>query len=169
MQILKTNKCIWEIPDDQYKKNLIGLWVPELKHAKPYLSNEVLTEADDLFYILEQLTPDTTKHHRTSPVILPGTYCYESPTDNSRHSFQFLLLPYKQDHTTLNGDLLTQQLRMLTRFAGKTQQTIYLPPLLDYSTIARFPTRDYLKRYLGMLEQTFHNFKAPNLYLVEKN
>ena len=169
MQMIKTNKLIWEVPNDQYKKNLIGLWVPELKKAKPYLSNDVLTEADSLFYILEQLTPETTKHHRTSPTILPDIYCYESPADNSHHSFQFLLLPYKQDHTPLNSELLNQQLAMLTRFAGKTQQTIYLPPLLDYSTIARFPTRDYLKRYLGMLERTFRSFKAPNLYLVEKN
>ena len=104
-----------------------------------------------------------------SPTILPDIYCYESPADNSHHSFQFLLLPYKPDHTPLNSELLNKHLAMLTRFAGKTQQTIYLPPLLDYSTIARFPTRDYLKRYLGMLERTFRSFKAPNLYLVEKN
>ena len=169
MQILKTNKCIWEIPDDQYKKNLIGLWVPKLKHAKPYLSNEVLTEADDLFYILEQLTPYTTTYSRMSPTILPGTYTYESPGDNSRHSFRFLLIPYKEDHTPIDGALLTQQLTMLTSFAGKTSQTIYLPPLLDYSTIARYPTQNYLKRYLEMIEQIFQNFKAPNLYLVEKN
>ena len=101
--MIKTNKLIWEVPNDQYKKNLIGLWVPELKKAKPYLSNDVLTEADSLFYILEQLTPETTKHHRTSPTILPDIYCYESPADNSHHSFQFLLLPYKQDHTPQIG------------------------------------------------------------------